>query len=60
MIAALAFFPVDDVATMFNRLKNRAPAAMQSIFGYFEENYVLWRPGWGCRRAVSPRYDPKS
>ena len=43
MIAALAFVPVDDVATTFRRLNNRAPAAMQSIFEYFEENYVLGR-----------------
>ena len=49
-----------DVATTFKYLKNRALAAMQSIFESFEDNYVLGRPGRGRRRALPSQYDSES
>lgn len=58
MMLALAFVPVEDVPRVFNLLKCSSPDILNPIFRYFEENYVIGRPGRGRRRAVNPRYPP--
>lgn len=59
MMLALAYVPVDDVLHCFTLLKDDAPDDFIPILDYFEQNYVLGRPGRGRRKAVPPRYPAK-
>lgn len=56
MMTALAFVPVEHVQEVFRLFKCKVPENVLPIVDYFEETYVLGRPGRGRRRAVPPRY----
>lgn len=56
MTAALAFIPVPDVVTNFQRLKNQAPAVLHEFIEYFELTYI-GITARGRRAAQRPRYE---
>lgn len=60
MMLSLAFVPTDDVERLFVQLRDDSPAEMAELFQYFERYYVRGVPARGRRRAVQPRYAPKT
>lgn len=57
---ALPFVPLDEILTVFNELKDDAPDEVEDFVQYLERTYVKGRPARGRRRAVPPRFPPKT
>ena len=65
MLSALSFYPAEEIPTVYEELRNDAPARARNLYKYFEETYVLGRPllakrGKGRpKKGGPPRHPPR-